>query len=155
MSHAEWRRVRRPTNLSDELTLCPGPHLRSHVANRRRGRRDRRVALSSTRRKCKRPIVEAAASRAAPDADHRRVDQLVLEDRQHGPALLLLEGAERVVEHNPAGPVQQKARESQALLFLQGQTLVPTLLAIECEQQMAKPDPRERGSDGRVIEAPG
>ena len=67
-----------------------------------------------------RAVVKAVGSRAAPDADHRRVGQLVLEDRQHGPALILVEGAERVVQDNPAGPVQHEAREGQALLFLEG-----------------------------------
>jgi hypothetical protein len=102
-----------------------------------------------------RPVVEAVAIQAAPGADHRHVGQLVLEDRQQRPALILVEGAERVVQHNPAGPVQHEAREGQALPLRQGQALVPPLLAIECEQQMTKPDPRERGSDGRVIEALG
>ncbi len=102
-----------------------------------------------------RTAVEAAASRAAPNADHRCVNQLVLENREHGPALILVESAERVVQHDPAGAMQQEAREGQALLFLEGQILVPPLLTIECSQQMMQPDPLERGGDGGAVEAPG
>jgi hypothetical protein len=53
-----------------------------------------------------RPIVEAVASRAAPDADHRGLDQLELEDRQQRPALILVEGTQSVVQKNPARSVQ-------------------------------------------------
>jgi hypothetical protein len=79
----------------------------------------------------------------------------VLEDRQHELALVLIERAERVVQKNPARPVQQQPGEGEALLLLKGQVIVPPLLTIERGQQIGKPDPLERGGDGRVVEASG
>jgi hypothetical protein len=58
--------------------------------------------------------------------------------------VLLVEGTQSVVQKNPARPVQQQPGEGETLLLLQGQFLVPPLLAIEHGQQMAKPDPLER-----------
>jgi hypothetical protein len=85
----------------------------------------------------------------------RRIGQLVLEDRQHELALFLVERAERVVQKNPARPVQQQPGKGEALLLLQGQILVPPPLMIERGKQMTKPDPLERSSDSPVVEASG
>ena len=76
-----------------------------------------------------------------------------LEDRQQRPALILVECTQRVVQKNPARPVQQQSGEGETLLLLQGQFLVPPLLAIEHGQHMAKPDPLKRGSYSGVVEA--
>ena len=99
-----------------------------------------------------RAMVEAVARRATPDAHHRRVGELTIEDRQHGLAVLLVERAERVMQQDPARLVQQQAGEGQALLLLQGQDRVPALLAIERGQQMQQADPLERGGDDSVVE---
>jgi hypothetical protein len=102
-----------------------------------------------------RAIVEAVASRAASDADHSAVSQLLLKDRQQGLAVLLLERAQGVVQKDPARPVQQQAGKCEALLLLQRKFLVPALLMIERGDEMAKPDPLERGHYGGVVEASG
>jgi hypothetical protein len=96
-------------------------------------------------------IVEAAPCRTASDADHRGGGQFVLEDRQHGLAVVLVERAERVVQKNPARPMQKQAGKGEALLFLQGQCLIPALLAIERGRQMAKPNPLECARHRKVF----
>jgi hypothetical protein len=53
-----------------------------------------------------RAMVEAAASRAASDSDHRGPEQLAVEYRQHALPVFLVEGAQSVIQKNPARPVQ-------------------------------------------------
>jgi hypothetical protein len=63
--------------------------------------------------------VEAIVRGTAADADHGGIGELILEDREHQLAVVLLEHSHGIVEQDPARLVQEQARESQALLLIQ------------------------------------
>ncbi len=100
----------------------------------------------------KRAVPGAAYDGAAAEVDHRRARQFALEDREHEPAVLLVERADRIVEHDPARPLQQQARECQTLLLVEGQLVVPALGAIEQGHQMAEIDPLQRRAHRGIVE---
>jgi hypothetical protein len=60
-----------------------------------------------------RAMVEAAASRAASDSDHRGPDQLAVEYRQHALPVFLVEGAQSVIQKNPARLVSRTAPDGR------------------------------------------
>ena len=90
-------------------------------------------------------VPEAIRGGIAAEADQGAPGELPLEDREHEPAVVLVERAGRIVEEHPARRVQQQARERQALLLVERQLPVPALGAVERGRKVAEIHPLERG----------
>ena len=75
-----------------------------------------------------RPGVERLEARPVPDGQDRRARQLLVEERKHVCLTVLVEGRGRLVHEHPCRPMQEHARERDALLLAERQRLVPAAL---------------------------
>ena len=95
---------------------------------------------------CKMRFQMLARRTVAAEAEHRRIGQLTLEDREHQLPVVLRERADRVVEEHPARRVQQQARKGEPLLLVERQLAVPAISLIERRHEVPEIDPLERGA---------
>src|SRR5262245_37694628 len=80
--------------------------------------------------------VEPNDLRPVPDADPGRLAQLLPEQRVEPTLRLAIESGARLVQEEPLGPLQERARERQPLLLPRRETLLPVVALLEAIDQM-------------------